>query len=249
MLAYFLNDNGRETNWAQGESYPVGAKPDGSDAVVYKVTYLSFGELYYTAAAMKNGAAVTPPVPEVNGYRFLYWDTPFDSLTADVVTTAVFDRPSDITFMPYAELDYMETDIISVICGVSPEDNLTTAQLRNQISNPNIVIMDKDMIEYSRPEEKVYTGQTVVLYGANEGIYVHIANIVVFGDISGDGNVDDTDAFIRNMVLSGMIWFDELYPAEQLAADVNRDGTVDQADAEYLQKYLLHDNEISQSSN
>ncbi|MBQ6931015.1 MAG: hypothetical protein IJN38_02700 [Clostridia bacterium] len=46
-----------------------------------------------------------------------------------------------------------------------------------------------------------------------------------------------------------MIWFDELYPAEQLAADVNRDGTVDQADAEYLQKYLLHDNEISQSSN
>ena len=249
MLAYFLNDNGRETNWAQGESYPVGAKPDGSDAVVYKVTYLSFGELYYTAAAMKNGAAVTPPVPEVDGYRFLYWDTPFDSLTADVVTTAVFDRPSDITFMPYAELDYMETDIISVICGVSPEDNLTTAQLRNQISNPNIVIMDKDMIEYSRPEEKVYTGQTVVLYGANEGIYVHIANIVVFGDISGDGNVDDTDAFILNMVLSGMIWFDELYPAEQLAADVNRDGTVDQADAEYLQKYLLHDNEISQSSN
>lgn len=248
MLAYFLNNNGLETNWAQGASHPVGAKPDGSDAVIYKVTYLSFGELYYTAAAMKNGAAVTPPVPVVDGYRFLYWDTSFDSLTADVVTTAVFDRPSDITFMPYAELDYMETDIISVICGISPEDNLTTAQLRSQISNANIVVMDKDMIEYSAPEEKVYTGQTVVLYGANEGIYIHIANVVVFGDISGDGNVDDTDAFLLNMVLSDMIWFDELYPAEQLAADVNRDGVVDQADAEYLQKYLLHDNEISQSS-
>lgn len=248
MLAYFLNNNGKETNWAQGTFEPVGAKPDGSDAVIYKVTYLSFGELYYTAAAMKNGAAVTPPVPTVEGYRFLYWDTPFDSLTADVVTTAVFDRPSDITFMPYAELEYMETDIVSVICGISPEDNLTTAQFRNQISNPNIIIMDKDMIEYSTPEEKVYTGQTVVLYGANEGIYIHIANIVVFGDISGDGNVDDTDAFLLNMVLSDMIWFDELYPAEQLAADVNRDGIVDQADAEYLQKYLLHDNGISQSA-
>lgn len=248
MLAYFLNNNGKETNWAQGDSHPVGAKPDGSDAVVYKVTYLSFGEVYYTAAAKKNSAAVTPPVPTAEGYRFLYWDTSFDSLTADVVTTAVFDRPSDITFMPYAELEYMETDIISVICGISPEDNLTTAQLRNQISNPNIVVMDKDMIEYSSPEEKVYTGQTVVLYGANEGIYIHIANIVVFGDISGDGNVDDTDAFLLNMVLSDMIWFDELYPAEQLAADVNRDGTVDRADAEYLQKYLLHDNEISQSA-
>ena len=248
MLAYFLNNNGKETNWAQGASHPVGAKSDGSDAVIYKVTYLSFGETYYTAAAMKNGPAVTPPVPLVDGYRFLYWDTPFDSLTADVVTTAVFDKPGEITYMPYSELGYMETDIVPVICGISPDENLTTAQLRSQISNANIVIMDKDMIEYSLPGEKVYTGQSVVLYGANEGVYIQIANVVIFGDISGDGNVDDTDAFILNMVLSGMMWLEELYPAEQIAADVNRDGVVDRADADYLQKYLLHENEILQSA-
>ena len=160
------------------------------------------------------------------------------------MTTAVFERIGYITFMPYSTLDYMETDIVSVICGISPDDKMTTAQLRSQLSNPNIIIMDKDMVEYCAPEERVYTGQSVVLYGANEGVYVHIASIVVFGDISGDGKVDDTDAFLLNMVLSGMIWYDELYPAEQLAADV----TVDRADAEYLQKYLLYDNEISQSS-
>lgn len=248
MAAYALNADGKETNWAQGNGHPVGAQPDGSDAVIFTVTYYSFGEVYYTSAAKRGGAAVTPEPPVVEGYNFLYWDTPFDSLSADTVTTAVFDKTNYITYMPYSELDYMETDVASVICGISPDDNLTTAQLRSQISNYNIVIMDKDMIEYCDPDEKVYTGQSVVLYGQNEGVYIHIANVVIFGDISGDGNVDDTDAFLLNMVLSDMIWLDELYPAEQLAADVNRDGVVDQADAEYLQKYLLHDNEISQSS-
>lgn len=249
MLAYALNNNGTEKNWAQGDAHPVGAAADGSDAVIYTVTYLSFGEVYYTSATKQNGAAVIPPEPVFADYNFLYWDTAFDNVTEDLVTTAVFDRSYYITYMPYATLDYFESDIVSVICGISPQEGMTVEQLRSQISNDHITIMDKDMIEYCDPDEIVYTGMTVTLYGSNEGEYYHVANVVVFGDISGDGKIDDTDAFLLNMIISEMIYLDEMYPAEQLAADVNRDGVVDEADAEFLQSYLLYDSEILQSAN
>jgi hypothetical protein len=39
---------------------------------------------------------------------------------------------------------------------------MTVAQLRSQISNKNIVIMDSEMNEYCNPDEKLYTGMTVI---------------------------------------------------------------------------------------
>lgn len=248
MLAYALNNNGEEKNWAQTEGYPVPAQPDGNDAVIYTVTYYSCGEVYYMSAAKKNGAAVTPPVPECEGYIFRHWDNPFDNVVSDMITTAVFYKPYSISFTPYSELEYFESEMCSVICGIQPENEMTVAQLRDWVANENILIMDKDMTEVCDPNQKVSTGMTVILYGANEWTYLQIADVVIFGDISGDGEVNDIDAFLLNLLLSEMVYIDELYPAEQLAADVNRDGVIDRADAVYLQKYLLYDNDISQSA-
>ncbi len=247
MTAYYLNNNGTENNWAEQNGHPVPAKPDGSDAVIYTVTFYNLDEVYYLAAAMKNGGAVTPPQPEREGYNFIGWDTPYDNVTADTVTRAVYDRTYYITYTPTSTLDYVESEWASVICGISPEENMTVAQLRSQISNASITILDRDMVEPCRPDETVYTGMTVCLYD-EQGIYWHVANVVIFGDITGDGKVDDTDAFLLNIVLSEMMYLEELHPAQIVAADINKDGVVDRTDADLLAQYLLYDYEIIQSS-
>ncbi len=248
LTAYALNNNGTEKNWAQGDGYPTFALPDGSNAVVHTVTYYSFDELYYRSAVMHSGSAIRPADPESGEYNFLYWDVDLDCVTQDVVTRAVFDRTYYITYTPTSNLEYFDGDYISVICGIEPEQGMTVKELRSQIANQNITIMDNDMLYYSDEDETVYTGMTVALYTDREGNYVHVANVVIFGDISGDGKVNDTDAFLLNMVLTEMVYLDELNFAQQVAADLNRDGIIDEADAELLQSYCLRDYDISQSA-
>lgn len=247
--AYSLNDFGYDKRWAQDGNHPYVALPDGSDAVVHTVTFYGFDSAYYYLAATKHGGtAVTPPAPVVEGYNFLYWNVPYDNVTENMSTTAVFDRDNLITFTPTATVEYFSAEYINVFCGFDPEAGVTVADLDSQISNASpVVYMNFYEDEEYSAEDRLFTGMSVSLY-PKEGFKADCYYVVIFGDVTGDGYVDEKDAFIINMICNEVIYLDELDFAQQLAADVNRDGVVDNLDFEYIQQNLLKQNNINQSA-
>ncbi len=244
--AYRLNANGTELTWAQGTEHPVHCAEDGSDAVIYAVNFTVNGEHYWMAATKRGGKAIAPPDPVVPGYAFIKWDTKFDYVVADVNVRAVLDEPGLISFLPTAFLKINDHIDGAYIYGVYPNLNMTVSQLRNQISNVRIAVYDQDIIFELEPNDRLYTGVTVVLYDEN-GAWLHMANVVIYGDVNSDGYVDQSDAFLLNMLAGGMLQDYDFTYAQYLAADVNHDGVVDQADATFLQNFIMKNTFITQS--
>ncbi len=243
--AYFLNDNGEDPMWAQGEKHPVFAKEDFSDAVVYKVVFEVFDEFYWMAATKKGGTIITPPVPEAEGYTFVGWDTTFHYVVADCYVRAVFDMPDMITFISTSFLKLNDHPDGAYIYGIYPNMNMTVSQLNAQISNANVMYLDQDCVLELEPNDKLFTGATVILEG-EMGEWLHTAYIVIYGDVTGDGNVDQNDAFFINLLADGMLEeYDFTYP-QYLAADVNHDGTVNRADSLLIQNTCMKNDYINQ---
>ena len=189
---------------------------------------------------------MAPPDPVVPGYAFIKWDAKFDYVIADVNARAVFDEPGLISFLPTAFLKINDHEDGAFIYGVYPNLNMTVSQLRNQISNVRVAIYDQDIIMELEPNDRLYTGVTVVVYDES-GVWLHMANVVIYGDVNSDGYVDQSDAFLLNMLAGGMLEEYDFTYAQYLAADVNHDGTVNQADSVFLQDYIMKNTFITQS--
>ena len=244
--AYYLNANGTELTWAQGEAHPIFAKADGSDAVIYTVNFYVNGKHYWMAATKKGGEVTPPPDPVVSGYAFIKWDARFDYVVANVNVRAILDEPGLISFLPTAFLKINDHIDGAYIYGIYPNLNMTVSQLRNQISNIRVAIYDQDIIMELEPNDRLYTGVTVILHDEN-GAWMHMANVVIYGDINSDGYVDRSDAFLLNMLVSGVLEEYDFTYAQYLAADVNHDGTVDEADSVFLQNYIIKNTFINQT--
>ncbi len=244
--AYRLNANGTETIWAQGDCHPVFSVDDGSDAVIYAVNFTVNGQHYWMAAVKKGGKAIAPPDPVVPGYAFIKWDAKFDYVVADVNVRAVLDEPGLISFLPTAFLKINDDEDGAFIYGVYPNLNMTVSQLRSQISNVRIGIYDQDIIYELEPNDRLYTGVTVILHDVN-GAWLHTANVVIYGDVNSDGYVNHSDAFLLNMLAGGMLEEYDFTFAQYLAADVNHDGAVNQADSLFLQDFIMKNTFITQS--
>ncbi|MBO5360376.1 MAG: InlB B-repeat-containing protein [Clostridia bacterium] len=246
--AYFLNANGTELIWAQGDSHPVIAKADSSDAVKYTVTFTVLDETYLMAATYQGGKVATPPEPVLRGYQFVRWDTSFDYVVANMTVRAIFDEPGLVSFLPTSFLKINHTDEGSYIYGIYPSFNMTANQLKSHISNTNIQIFDQDIIFELEGTDRIYTGVTVVLFD-DDGTWLHIANVVIYGDVNSDGRIDHTDAFFVNLLADGALYPEDFTYAQYLAADVNHDGTVDKADSLFLQNYCIKNTFINQLPN
>ncbi len=243
--AYFLNANGTELIWAQGESHPVFAKADGSDAVIYTVTFTTLDDTYLVAATHREGKVAAPPEPELPGYQFVRWDTSFDYVVANMTVRAIFDEPGLVSFLPTSFLKINHTDEGSYIYGVYPSFNMTVNQLKSHISNVNIQIYDQDIIFELEGTDKLYTGVTVVLLD-DDGTWLHMANVVIYGDVNSDGLINHTDAYFVNLLADGALYPEDFTYAQYIAADVNHDGTVDKADSIFLQNYCINNTFINQ---
>ncbi len=243
--AYILNANGEETVWAQGKNHPVFAQEDGSDAVIYKVSFYTFDSLYWTAATKRGGAAVAPSDPEIQGYSFVKWDALFNYVTSDVNVRAVFGKPTELAFISTSFLKLNDHEDGAYIYGVYPNMNMTVSQLDAQISNTDVHYFDPDIIYELEPTQRIYTGVTVILYG-EKNEWLHIAYVVIYGDVNSDGAVDHNDAFLLNLLADGMLEEYDFTYAQYLAADVNHDGVVDKADSLLVQNATLKNDYINQ---
>ncbi len=243
--AYFLNANGTELIWAQGASHPVFANADGSDAVIYTVTFTVLDEPYLMAATCRSGKVNTPPAPEMAGYDFVGWDAKFDHVVSNMTIRAIFDRPGEISFISTSFLKMSSDDGGSYIYGIYPNFNMTAAQLRSHIANIDVVIYDQDIIFELENTDRLYTGVTVVLLD-DDGGWLHMANVVIYGDVNSDGYINHTDAYYVNLLADGALYPEDFTYAQYIAADVNHDGVVDKADSLFLQNYCINNTFINQ---
>ena len=78
----------------------------------------------------------------------------------------------------------------------------------------------------------ICTGTVITISDVN-GLSFDL-DVVVFGDVNGDGWYDGQDAVMVNMIANGMLTHEQVGEAVWLAADCNHDGKVDQADVDLL---------------
>ena len=80
------------------------------------------------------------------------------------------------------------------------------------------------------------------------GERVDVYELVIFGDVDGDGWYDGRDAFIVSCIADKVISEEKAGKAKMSASDANRDGTVDIEDAELLQRAGVLLSEIDQNT-
>jgi len=72
-------------------------------------------------------------------------------------------------------------------------------------------------------------------------------DVVIFGDVDGNGIVDGNDSFIVTMIINGLFTKDSLGAAAWFAADVTFDGKIDAADLDLITKAGLKKHTINQN--
>ena len=134
-----------------------------------------------------------------------------------------------------------KSDSLGTINGINPGS--TAEELMTKVSAKSGSVEIQDINGAVKNTGKVCTGDKVVLKDA-EGKAVFSYNIVIYGDVNGDGNASIKDLLIIKKYLLGAGTIEGVY---LYAADVNRDGSdVSIKDILVLQKYILGVSTINQ---
>ncbi len=139
------------------------------------------------------------------------------------------------------ETSLKKSDSLGTINGINPGS--TAEELMTKVSAKSGSVEIQDINGAVKNTGKVCTGDKVVLKDA-EGKAVFSYNIVIYGDVNGDGNASIKDLLIIKKYLLGAGTIEGVY---LYAADVNRDGSdVSIKDILVLQKYILGVSTINQ---
>lgn len=101
---------------------------------------------------------------------------------------------------------------------------------------------------YRMEYDVIGTGRTVDIYNEKTNELVDTFTILIYGDIDGDGWYDGQDAVYISMIINGMLTPEALGITQQMAADCNHDGVIDENDYLILSDAGIQLNEIDQSS-
>lgn len=114
-----------------------------------------------------------------------------------------------------------------------------TSSLTTCVTTPTGYRMEYDIIG---------TGRTVDIYNEKTNELVDTFTILIYGDIDGDGWYDGQDAVYVSMIINGMLTPEALGITQQMAADCNHDGVIDENDYLILSEAGIQLNEIDQSA-
>ena len=93
----------------------------------------------------------------------------------------------------------------------------------------------------------VGTGAKLLVKSVIDGSTIDEYDIVLYGDVDGDGLYDATDAYKVNLIINGWLTREQVGEAAWAAADCNHDGVIDSLDAELLERAGLLLSQIDQS--
>lgn len=112
-------------------------------------------------------------------------------------------------------------------------DTYTVKAAALQFENENLIITYSDGTVKSN-DKKIGTGDRVVLLD-QKGVPYKEVEILIYGDIDSNGDVNGNDAFIATMYLYGFYKPEDFSYAQLEAMDVNHDGTVTQEDVDIIE--------------
>ena len=113
------------------------------------------------------------------------------------------------------------------ITGVNIEEKV--GNLLNDFPNDKYTIWSKDNVKLDEGEN-LATGMIVKDEKQNE-----VGNIVIYGDVNGDGSVNGLDSLCINNALQGGTG---IYNCYKVAADINQDGKIDKTDNSLIEASL-----------
>ena len=121
--------------------------------------------------------------------------------------------------------------------GLRPDKN-TVIQLQNELETDDLYIKIQNVKGERLDEEAlVGTGATITFYSRSENQVVRTVTVVLYGDVNGDGRIDETDdAVMKQAVVAFSPAFENQW--FEKAADTNRDGAVDAFDASEIKLQL-----------
>lgn len=108
------------------------------------------------------------------------------------------------------------------------KDNNTIAQINDSLENSGLVYTNADgSAVYSEDDGSRYMGTGFKIILKDNGLFIDGVEIVVYGDLNGDGAVDAFDLFNSNRMLNDLI---NLSGSYFTAADMDDDGSVSLSD-------------------
>lgn len=104
--------------------------------------------------------------------------------------------------------------------------SLTQQNIKSAFANTDL---------YVESDGRIGTGTKLVLKNSRGEVY-DTSEIVVFGDVNGDGWYDGTDSIIVNCIANGILSREQVGEAVYMAADCNFDDVIDEKDVAILEQ-------------
>lgn len=123
-----------------------------------------------------------------------------------------------------------------IVTGIAPQTSVDAVLSNISAVNCNVKILKADGAENTGI---VGTGDKVTVYV--NGNVVKQYDIVIYGDINGDGKISNIDLVMLQKQILGIV---QLSGAYEKAADIGRDGRVSNLDIVLLQKHILNISQI-----
>lgn len=111
--------------------------------------------------------------------------------------------------------------------------NTTVDEIKDQFTNDNLYFYDING-NVLNDEDTIGTGTQIKLFNGDE--VVDTKTVVITGDMTGDGLINNRDVAMMNKTLIGTVEAEEY---QMLAIDVNGDGSVNNRDAAMVARYLV----------
>ncbi|NLP49084.1 MAG: hypothetical protein GX345_09155 [Clostridiales bacterium] len=191
---------------------------------VYDITFvLDNGEDDVVVATDHGAMPEAPEGFEKEGYTFKEWTPGLTEATEATTYTAVWDKVL-VTLFPQpgsgTVLDHSDGDrILGILPGTSEEEFLSDY----------VGVTGYGELRFSENDGRFGTGRKVELIDLETEEVLESYYIIIFGDVNGDGLVDQDDLDLIKEAALFVSDFDVSYPYK-VAADLNGDGIIDAFD-------------------
>ena len=202
----------------------------------YDVVFKNWdGSVIKSERVSYGGSATAPADPVRTDYTFAGWDSSFQSITANKSITALFEQYKLLSISS-SPISYDAGGQFLYGFSVGSTIDSLLANFSNPAEHLRFLAADGTVITDS--SRKLATGMVVQLFNSD---LRDQKNIIIRGDIDGDGQISALDLLQTKQYLLGK---NSLKPASYEAARINNQQNVSALDLLQLKKHLLKQIEI-----